>query len=101
MNAVTMAENATYKKQESITPQLLLQPNPAKESVKITYYIPSETTASAFQITDVLGRVRFSIDIPPGGNYFVFPIKNLDEGLYVCKIAGKNISLTKKLVVIK
>jgi len=56
---------------------------------------------SAFQITDVLGRVRFSIDIPPGGNYFVFPLKNLDEGLYVCKIAGKNISLTKKLVVIK
>ena len=78
-------------------------PNPFNPSTTIEFVIPSASVVK-IQVTDILGRTVSLIQngYLAGGNYkFLFDGKNLASGIYFVNLTTGNISITKKILLLK
>ncbi len=77
-----------------------ISPNPSNGNFKINYPLPLNKTG-ALQIFDLTGKEVYNQILQHGKNHEFFSIKNLSDGIYLCKIATDNFVATKKIIIQK
>lgn len=77
-----------------------ISPNPSNGNFKINYPLPHNKTG-ALQIFDLTGKEVYNQILQQGKNHEFFSIKNLSDGIYLCKIATDNFVATKKIIIQK
>jgi len=76
-----------------------IYPNPAKDLAFLNYNVSSNETAT-LEFYDLIGKKINTIQLPKGSNNMVFPVSELNSGIYLCNmVIGGKIIDTEKLVV--
>jgi hypothetical protein len=78
-------------------------PNPFNSTTKISFSIPSAGNYS-LKVYDILGKEVASLveEYKIAGNYeAAFNASNLPSGMYIYRLQGQDVSLTKKMILIK
>ena len=79
-------------------------PNPFNPSTKISFTLPSSQKVS-LKVFDMLGREVATIvnneTISAGTQTFSFDASGLSSGVYIYRLAGNNVALTRKMTLIK
>ena len=79
-------------------------PNPFNPSTKISFTLPSSQKVT-LKVYDLLGREVATLvnneTISSGAHSFTFDAANLSSGVYIYQLAGNNLSLTRKMTLIK
>ncbi|MGL5891536.1 MAG: T9SS type A sorting domain-containing protein, partial [Bacteroidia bacterium] len=80
--------------------QLSSTPNPASQTVLITYTVPGAGNVS-FRLYDLMGRVVFSeqSEVNSGGQYKNIDVSTLPDGIYSYEVEYNGIRNARKLVV--
>ena len=73
-----------------------LFPNPASDEIKIEISNFNSQDENRLTIIDLEGRIVYNDLITT--NISAISLKSLSPGVYICNVAGKNSSTTKKLV---
>jgi hypothetical protein len=80
-------------------------PNPFNPTTKIQYFVPIESGPVTLKVYDLLGREVATLvdnEQKPAGIYEVkFNARNLPSGMYIYRLQGQDVSLTKKMILIK
>jgi len=78
-------------------------PNPFNPTTRIQFSIPADGIYS-LTIYNILGqevRVLANDQFTPGTYTFTFDASGLSSGVYIYRFAGKNVSITKKMMLLK
>ncbi len=78
----------------------LVYPNPAEETVHISFHSPSPQQIG-ISISDLSGRtiLNETRNIPQGSFSALYPVHQIPGGIYLLKIAGEHGSLIQKLII--
>lgn len=81
-----------------------ISPNPSNGNFKINYQLPQSASGgkkSTLQIFDVTGKEVYNQTLQQEKNFEFINVKNLSNGIYLCKISTDNFIATKKLIIQK
>lgn len=74
-------------------------PNPAKDFAFLRYHVQSQGKAT-LQVFDLVGKKQTEINLASGENNLLFPVSELNNGIYLCNLVIDNkIIDTQKLIV--
>jgi hypothetical protein len=96
-------DTLTGIKETSLTQDVALEiyPNPTATQTKLTYHTP-QGAHPTLQLTDMLGRVVQTVQLPTNEGSYTLDASTLGTGVYFCTLlSGAEVLATQKLSVIK
>jgi hypothetical protein len=96
-----IAQNSQKLKQNLTVNQLSVSPNPVTDKITVKFDIATENTC-IFELYDIMGRLVFSKLIQPNTLTEIIDISNLQNGVYLIKTSGDNITpRDEKVMIVK
>jgi len=92
------ASNLKIGNNQVAASNLMLYPNPSNGSSKMSINLPT-TTNVTISVYDINGYLIFSKEKRQAKGIENFEIKNLIKGVYIVRLTGNNINVTKQLMV--
>ena len=94
----TLTGIATITKDKQLS--LTVIPNPVTDGILHIRYVLPRNKAGTLTIRDITGKVVYTYRLPQWSTLQNLPL-TLAEGMYFCTVASKEMSVTKKFVLVR